>query len=376
MKILKLTSIAASLLLMNSLVNPISCKAAEENPLNNQWSLTWSDEFDGDTINRSNWTFDIDGHGWGNNELEYYTDRPENARVEDGNLIIEARKEDYNGSQYTSARLKSEGLQNFLYGKIEARIKVPQGQGLWPAFWMLGSNMAAVHHPDCGEIDIMEHVNNENAICGTLHWNSNGMHSEGGQVYLDDVFEYHNYSIEWSPNYIKWFIDDNQYAEYDITNGANGTSSCHKPFFILLNLAVGGNWPKNPDSTTQFPAKMYVDYVRVYNKADSSSNKPRNSWYLDESDNSYYYLNGNSEPFKGWLYTKDYWYYLDNNSGKMITGWLYYDYSWYHLNSSGAMDTGWINDNGKSYYLNNSGMMIHDAVIDGHTIGSDGACIN
>lgn len=375
MKILKLTSILSSLLLACS----ITCTGKEANAetkQDNNWSLTWSDEFDGNEINPSNWTYDIDGHGWGNNELQYYTNRPENARVEDGNLIIEARKESFEGSQYTSARLKSEGLQNFLYGKVEARIKIPEGQGLWPAFWMLGSNFAPEGHPACGELDIMEHINNEDYVCGTIHWDGgNGMLDAGGQTYGIDFSQYHTYAVEWSPEYIKWFIDEKQYGEYSIKDNVNGTDSYHKPFFIILNLAVGGNWPKNPDATTEFPAKMYVDYVRVYNNtSDSNSNvKARNSWYKDALGNKYY-LDGNGNPFtKGWLYT-DNWYFL-NSDGKAQKGWLNRFGYWFYLDNEGIMKTGWVNDNGNWYYFYSNGEMAHDTTIDGYTLNSDGVWV-
>ena len=352
MRISKLTSIVTLLTLIGNMTL-VSLKAHAATT--DKWDLTWSDEFNGDKINPLNWTYDMDGHGWGNNELEYYTDRPENSRIEDGNLIIEARKESYKGSQYTSARLKTEGLQNFTYGKIDARIKLPEGQGTWPAFWMLGSNMASSQWPACGELDIMEHINSSQDIYGTIHWDANGMQSEGGQTKID-VTQYHDYSIEWTPNYIKWFVDDTEYAKYDITNGINGTAPFHKPFFILLNLAVGGNWPKSPDSSTEFPAKMYVDYVRVYNQHSDSSSviKSRNAWSKNESTGSWYYLDGDGNPFKGWLYTKDYWFYLD---------------------SAGKMKTGWINDNGNWYYLNEVGAMLKNTTINGYNLDLNGVWI-
>lgn len=369
MKNLKLTSIILSLsIILSSSLSTINASANAD--ISKDWTLTWSDEFEGENINTSNWTYDIDGHGWGNNELQYYTDRYENARIENGNLLIEARKESYNGSEYTSARLKTEGLQNFTYGKIEARIKLPEGQGLWPAFWMLGSNMASVQWPDCGELDIMEHINTDENIWGTIHWKSDSIQSYGGKMQID-VTEYHDYSVEWSPNYIRWFVDDTKFEEYDITNNINGTTPFHKPFFIVLNLAVGGNWPKNPDSSTEFPAKMYVDYVRVYNK---SSSELRNTWLQDKISNSWYYLNGNGTPFIGWLYTKDYWYYLDIN-GVMKTGWLQHNGNWYYLNHSGAMEIGWINDKGNWYYLNENGIMLKNTIVNKYKLNQNGVWI-
>lgn len=238
------------------------------------WNLVSSDEFDSAGINTLNWTYDIGGTGWGNNELEYYTNRPENARTINGNLLVIARQESYSGKNYTSARLKTQGLRSFIYGKIEARIKLPVGQGLWPAFWMLGSNISQVGWPQCGEIDVMEHVSNSSNTNGTMHWNNNGHASYGGQTPCD-VTKYHVYSIAWDSASIKWFLDGNKYWEGNILNNINSTEEFHLPFFLLLNFAVGGNWPGNPDVTTPFPDTMYVDYVRVYQLANNTGKNDR-----------------------------------------------------------------------------------------------------
>lgn len=231
------------------------------------WSLVWSDEFDSSSIDASNWTYDVGGDGWGNSELEYYTNLPENATVKDGNLLIIARHETFGGNNYTSARLKTEGLQSFTYGKIEARIKLPAGQGLWPAFWMLGNDISQVGWPKCGEIDIMEHINNVPIIYGTMHWDDNGHVSYGGQIECSSATDYHIYSIEWNADSIAWFLDGIKYCAGNITNNINSTDEFHLPFFIILNLAIGGTWPGSPDSTTAFPDTMFVDYVRVYQLA-------------------------------------------------------------------------------------------------------------
>jgi beta-glucanase (GH16 family) len=261
LKIKKLLTIPAILALTASIMpytNSTPVKAATAS------TLVWSDEFNGSSINTSNWTFETGAGGWGNNELEYYTNRPENARVANGNLIIEARKENYGGSPYTSARLKTQGLKNWTYGRVEARIKMPNGQGLWPAFWMLGQNITQVGWPGCGEIDIMEHINSESVVHGTIHWDNNSHASYGNQSSNIDVTQYHTYAIQWDTNSIKWFVDGVQYNEANIANNINGTDEFHKPFFIILNLAVGGSWPGNPSGSTAFPAQMLVDYVRVY----------------------------------------------------------------------------------------------------------------
>ncbi|WP_152404350.1 RICIN domain-containing protein [Paenibacillus cellulositrophicus] len=237
------------------------------------WKLVWSDEFDGTALNRSNWTPEIGtgSGGWGNNELQYYTDRSQNLQVTGGNLVITARKESYGGMNYTSARIKTQNLKSFTYGKIEARIKLPSGQGLWPAFWMLGSNISTVGWPYSGEMDIMERVNNNPYVNGTVHWDAGG-HAEYGRVSGNlDFSQYHVYSVEWDSKYIRWFVDGQQFNEFYIENGTGNTEEFQRPFFLLLNLAVGGNWPGAPNDSTPFPAQMLVDYVRVYQDNGQSS---------------------------------------------------------------------------------------------------------
>jgi beta-glucanase (GH16 family) len=233
-------------------------------PVNAQnWKLVWSDEFNGTAIDAASWKFETGGGGWGNNELEYYTNRPENAVINNGNLLIIARKESFSGSNYTSARLKTQGLKYWTYGKIEARIKLPAIQGVWPAFWTLGESISTDSWPKCGEIDILEHINKAPAINGTIHWDNNGHVQYGGDT-VCDVLKYHIYGIEWDIKAIKWTLDGKKYKEANIANGINSTSEFHKPFFLLLNMAVGGSWPGNPDGTSVFPDTMFIDYVRVY----------------------------------------------------------------------------------------------------------------
>lgn len=237
------------------------------------WNLVWSDEFNGTSLNTADWTAEIGigSSGWGNNELQYYTNRSQNLQVTGGNLVITAQKESYSGSSYTSARIKTQGRKSFTYGKIEARMKLPSGQGIWPAFWMLGSNMDSVGWPKSGEIDIMERVNNNAYVNGTVHWDANG-HAEYGKVSGNlDFSQYHVYSVEWDAKYIRWYVDGSLFNEFYIENNTGNTEEFQKPFFLLLNLAVGGNWPGSPNASTAFPAQMLVDYVRVYQAASSAS---------------------------------------------------------------------------------------------------------
>ena len=230
-----------------------------------QYTLIWSDEFGGTDLNLNQWTYDIGqgDWGWGNNEQQYYTNSSSNVSVENGYLNITALNEQFGSANYTSARIKSKGLFDFTYGRVEARIKVPVGQGLWPAFWMLGANIDNVSWPQCGEIDVMEHVNNETIIHGTHHYNNNGHQYSGGSVSCD-ASEFQVYGIEWSPSSIQWFLNGVMFHETNIGDGSVSKEEFHEPFFFLINLAVGGNWPGPPNGLTQFPAVMQVDYVRVY----------------------------------------------------------------------------------------------------------------
>jgi len=261
----KLIAVVTMFTLMISSVPNLKANAATS------WNLVWQDEFS-QPLSSSNWSYDIGtgSSGWGNNEQEYYTNRAQNVQVTGGNLEITALKESYGGMNYTSGRIKSKNLKQFTYGKIEARIKLPSGQGIWPAFWMLGTNIDSVGWPKCGEIDIMERVNNNPFVNGTVHWDANGYASFGRTSGNLDFSQYHNYSIEWDSKYIRWFVDGAQYNEILIENNTGNTEEFQKPFYLLLNLAVGGNWPGSPDGGTAFPAKMYVDYVRVYSAGNST----------------------------------------------------------------------------------------------------------
>ncbi|GAA0894773.1 hypothetical protein GCM10009122_44540 [Fulvivirga kasyanovii] len=234
------------------------------------WQLVWQDEFTNGIS--SDWVFEIGNgsSGWGNNELQYY--RRENATVQNGQLVITAKRENFGGFNYTSARMKTQGRKSFRYGKIEARIAIPSSLGLWPAFWMLGNNITSVGWPACGEIDIMEHVNTSPDVHGTIHWQDhNGNYASYGGHTATNVTNYHVYSIEWNENSIKWFVDGQQYHIVDISNGVNGTSEFHNEYFILLNMAVGGNWPGFNVDNNALPASMYVDYVRVYQGGGSNN---------------------------------------------------------------------------------------------------------
>jgi beta-glucanase (GH16 family) len=242
------------------------------------WVLTWSDEFngpDGSAPDPKNWALETGGGGWGNNELEYYTARRTNTRVEKGKLVIKALQEKFTGPDgvtrdYTSARLKTQTLFAQKYGKFESRIRIPKGQGMWPAFWLLGDNIAKAGWPACGEIDIMENVGSEPAtIHGTIHGPGySGDDSFGASYVLPSVNvgdEFHLFAVEWEPKEIRFYVDAQLYETRTPADLPEGTRWVFDhPFFLILNLAVGGKWPGNPDASTRFPQQMLVDYVRVY----------------------------------------------------------------------------------------------------------------
>jgi Glycosyl hydrolases family 16 len=232
--------------------------------------LVWSDEFSGSTINSANWGFDLGGGGWGNNELQNYTSRSENARIVNGMLVIEARRENFGGNAFTSARLKTQGKQSFgINTWVEARINAPEGQGIWPAFWMLGNSISTVGWPSCGEIDIME-IQGQNPFrnFGTIHWaNMNGQHVSFGSIFNSSSSlsaDFHTFAISRTGSSIKWYVDRIQYGEANIANGVNSTSEFQGAFFIILNVAVGGNFVGSPDGSTVFPQQVQVDWVRVW----------------------------------------------------------------------------------------------------------------
>jgi beta-glucanase (GH16 family) len=235
------------------------------------YQLAWSDEFNGNVLSPQNWTFDIgNNNGWGNQELEYYTSSTNNAFVSSGNLIIEARQESNNGFNYSSARLKTEGIQQFTYGRIDIRAKLPVAHGMWPALWMLGSNIGSVPWPGCGETDIMELVGSNPArVTGSLHWQQSGG-SEGtfnNNYYLstgDFSQQFHVFSLLWQHDSVQFFVDDNLYVNGNISDVTSGNYPFNLPFFFIFNVAVGGNFPGPPDNTTNFPQRMFVDYVRVF----------------------------------------------------------------------------------------------------------------
>lgn len=235
-------------------------------------TLLWSDEFDGEQLNSEFWTHEIGNGewGWGNNELQFY--RTDNTSIVDGNLVIEARNEFFNGFQYTSSRFITKEKFEFTHGRVDIRARLPEGQGIWPALWMLGENINTVGWPRCGEIDIMEIVGHEpNILHGTVHYanpngdriqNGNDTRLTGGKKFSD---EYYVFSLEWEEDSIRWYLNNEQY--HSVSRGSLGLSNPYpfnEPFFFIFNVAVGGVWPGSPDDSTVFPQHMIVDYIRVF----------------------------------------------------------------------------------------------------------------
>ena len=266
----------------NQGANPLPCTGASCNPQPQPLTLVWQDEFDGakgTTYDHTKWAADTGGAGFGNQEREFYTTRTDNAALDgDGHLVISALTEPqptsylcwYGACRYTSTRLKTQGVISWTHGRFEARIRVPRGQGMWPAFWMLGDNIGTVGWPQCGEIDIMENIGREP---GTVHGTIHGPGYSGGNgigrpftlqsgAFSDD---FHVFAVEWRANHVSWYVDGTLYHEMTPANTPSGTQWVFEhPFFLLLNFAVGGQWPGDPDVTSTFPQQMVVDYVRVY----------------------------------------------------------------------------------------------------------------
>ena len=238
------------------------------------YELVWSDEFNGNSLDTNTWNYEIGtgSWGWGNNEQQYYTDR--NIKVSNGTMKITAKREDYGGMKYTSSRITTKNKKNFKYGKIEARIKMPKFKGVWPAFWMLGANQDSVGWPKCGEIDIVEAINDENLVYGTLHWFNdpgNNNADSGSSVAVANRTEYHVYGVEWTADKLRWYVDGKVYRTMDVSN--DSFSEVRKEYFVIFNMAIGGQWPGYDIDETAFPATMEVDWVRAYKKVEETTTK-------------------------------------------------------------------------------------------------------
>ncbi|PVD50117.1 glycoside hydrolase [Terrimonas sp.] len=236
------------------------------------YTLAWSDEFSGEMLDAAAWNYEVGNGsgGWGNNELEYYTNSNKNVFLSNGNLIIEARKESVTGFNYSSARITTQNKKTFTHGRIDIRAKLPVAKGIWPALWMLGDNISTVGWPACGEIDIMELVGqNPSTTYGTAHWqNALAAHNSKNAGYnlTSGNFsqQFHVFSLVWTGNSMQWYVDDNLFLTTTKAEVGDAVYPFNKPQFFIFNVAVGGDWPGAPDGTTQFPQRMFVDYVRVF----------------------------------------------------------------------------------------------------------------
>ena len=264
------------------------------------YSLIWADEFTGSQLDTQFWNYNIGDSGWGNNEWQYY--QRQNASLTQGFLLITAKKESKGNADYTSARIKTEGLFSFTYGRVDIRAALPRGQGIWPALWALGSNFSEVGWPYSGEIDIMEMIGGsgrEDTVHGTVHWNIGGLTAPyahtyvGGSYYGNDFSEGFNvFSIIRTKTSIEWRVNDIPYYQFEIDD-SESLAPFRKPFFLIFNIAVGGNWPGYPDASTQFPQRMVVDYVRIFEPSESPANLDSDSDGLTEE----YELSIGTDPY-------------------------------------------------------------------------------
>lgn len=261
-------------------INAIEAAYFRANPVEGDWVLVWEDEFESRAIDRSKWMNDVNANGGGNKELQYYTDEPENSFIERGNLVIVALKERYTGldgeKDYTSAKLTTKFRGIWKYGRIDVRARLPIGQGIWPAIWMLPQNSEYGKWSASGEIDIVETLGHEpTTVHGTIHyggqWPQNQSKTKSVELESGTVADdFHTYSVIWDEGKIQWFLDGNLYHEATEWSSSGGAfpAPFDEEFYLILNVAVGGNWPGNPDLTTLFPVRMEVDYVRVYQRID------------------------------------------------------------------------------------------------------------
>ena len=307
---MKSKKIISSIMALSMLLSLSSCAGKTKTPELDGYKLLWSDEFDGNKLDETKWNYEPHEPGWTNNELQEYTTSTDNVFVRDGNLVIKAIKTEKDGNvHYTSGKVTGQNKTDFTYGKVVVSAKVPEGQGLWPAIWMMPKDESYYGQwPKCGEIDIMEVLgNNVSTAYGTLHFGEPHGEKQGtwnltGQTYADS---FHEFSVEWEPGEIRWYIDGNLYNTVnDWFTAVQGEDEkpypapFDQPFFVQMNLAVGGTWPGNPDETTNFDnAEFEIDYVRVYQKPEYDTNvkKPEKSYREPLEDGNYIYNGDFSE---------------------------------------------------------------------------------
>jgi len=258
------------------------------------YQLTWSDEFNQQTLDTATWNFDVGGGGWGNNELQYY--QQDNVAIDRGHLVITAKEENRGGRSFTSSRIKTEGTMEFGFGRVDIRAALPRGQGIWPALWALGADFQQVGWPYCGELDIMEMIGGggrENTVHGTLHWNVGGIGQPYAPAYQGGAFEkagddfgdgFNVFSMVREHDRVQWLVNDALYHEQYLPDSID-FKPFDNPFFLIFNIAVGGNWPGSPDASTQFPQRMVVDYVRVFSA--NNGNEDSDADGIPDSDDAF-----------------------------------------------------------------------------------------
>lgn len=318
----------------------------------NEWQLIWSDHFDNEDLDERVWT--RENRSPSNNEKAYYINDKKCSYTEDSCLVIKAIKETYNNYSFKSARINTEDKKWFTYGRIEAKIKMPNVDGSWPAFWMIGQSNKNKGWPRCGEIDIMEHINTNTSINNAVHYNTwsptkfrivTSKALMSGKV---DVTQFHIYGLLWSENELKFYVDDTVLYTVKITEAMG--DCFNQPAYILLNMAIGGNFPKKIPKDSDMPLYMFTDWVKVY--SNHLGNKVRNDWYID-CDNNKYYMDSNGEPLKKLQPIGDEGgYYFDEITGVMKKGFISYRNMIFYFNSDGKMATGWTYINGNWYYFN------------------------
>jgi beta-glucanase (GH16 family) len=274
-----------------SMTSNVACQSAP-------WNLIWNDEFNGTALDAAKWTPETGASGWGNNEWQNYTGTSNNIQFSNGQLHIVARNDGPPELQYSSARLITKNLFSFKYGRVTGRLQIPTGQGIWPAFWMLGANIDQVSWPSCGEVDIMEHINNENKIYGTAHWNNGGLNSNSGSI-VTGVTGFHDYTVEWDSLSMRFFMDGALYHTHYSSTANGSIDEFSKPFFLLLNVAVGGNWPGYPNASTVFPVSMAIDFVRVWqrNYGTASSGAVSNAIIVSVTQPTIWYRDNDGDGF-------------------------------------------------------------------------------
>ena len=260
-------AISLLILLLVLLISCMDGNTYKEGILKNNYELVWSDFFLDQDLDSTKWNIEIRDPGWVNNELQAYTDRQRNIHINNSNLVLKSIKENHNNARYTSGRINTQGKANWKYGRFEIRAKVPMQKGVWPAIWLLNENIVNEGWPKCGEIDIMEHINNENIIYGTIHseeYNHMTKTQIGGEVVINDLdSNFHTFGLEWNSESLIWFIDENVYHRVDKKDYFKDKWPFDSSYFLIINQAIGGFWPGDPNNDFK-TAEYIIDWIKIY----------------------------------------------------------------------------------------------------------------